>query len=616
MLYFVSNTNKLHFFQTILSISFAQSESTDGISDITKMLLAKIADDTNASKAANTTNQLLRQKTWYDNTFKPAKFDDDSALQVIQTVMLWAFHAKQSGDGTHMSTSLRSRMEHFQTLLEMTKGKPLSTEVTTLISSMTKLLSTEEAAERRQGVSVGWIAMSSQDSLHLFNSILLEHDGDIPDQKLELMHKFLLSQITGRRSGERLFVAAASWQLAIIEKDGKVFRKMAYTFCWLKNHGPGKYYSSFVHARKSGVENQLVVITLILLQRKGMIRSALDVFEGREELDIDSVRFETADDLEKKIRECDKLVKKQNVKRLQGDLDDDEDDSGNSLLIALRKHDEKYGSKIPFYTTYYKGTGFPTSTRFNPNATTMKDFGIAYGYTPKKSLRFGLTSGRKFFRQNSRNKVSSTMNGEAHLNMHLSHNSVIALTHYDNPNEYRLQTPANLMQQCVEEEEANIWMDRYVVTPAYMNPSFFRREHKVLLDPLPGSVEFIRQHARSPVLGGECDGVGCTMSFLYEGDRLQHMRQCNATQFKCPVAGCGKLFVTLNGCRDHVTKKSIHPNYEYNSAMSNKDKLPPKGVHIFWCPCCPRVENNWFRTQRGQDKHLKKNHRKTVPEEE
>jgi hypothetical protein len=181
------------------------------------------------------------------------------------------------------------------------------------------------------------------------------HYGVFPDSHLQTLHMLMMGKTTGRRSGEILYLAATSWgfTLFVSKKDGKSqLRGMQCTVCYKKGDGIGQYPVNFVEPKQECTEVNLVVITLLLLERKKIIKSAIAVYEGQEQLAIDPNVFETTLELERKLDAATKTMKGQFLAKLI-DKNDKDDNDESCLPEAVGRHVrelDKEDNKIPFYT--------------------------------------------------------------------------------------------------------------------------------------------------------------------------------------------------------------------------------------------------------------------------
>jgi len=149
----------------------------------------------------------------------------------------------------------------------------------------------KEERTRFQGESCAFTAITEQDTKHLLNSIMLRHEGILPTSQLEQVFKFVIGIVTGRRACEIESIAASSWEIHFEIINGERRRTISFIFCYKKGQGFAEFPCTFMECIESSTEVNLVVIALVVLERKGMIKSALDVYNGTERLKIDEHMF-------------------------------------------------------------------------------------------------------------------------------------------------------------------------------------------------------------------------------------------------------------------------------------------------------------------------------------
>jgi hypothetical protein len=327
-----------------------------------------------------------------------------------------------------------------------------------------------------------------------------------------------MGKTTGRRSGELFCLAATSWTLKFFDcSDGKRrLRKMHCITCFKNGDGVGQYPICFIETKEECTEVNLVVITLLLIERKKMIKSTIAVYDGHEWLVIDPNVFEMAQELESKLNAATDTMKGDHLNKL---LCGKEEDLSEAIVSYVRELDKK-DDKIPFYTVCRNG--FQTSEHFHPASSTIADFGRFAGWTPTPKFRFGGTCARKGARQDSKNLVASKTNKELHLTHQLGHGSNVAIRHYENARDYNDVMPSNLLQASTNVEMLEEMVESVTVRPSYENREFFDQTRPKLLQSLKPARQFLEAYARDPESKAEatfvCFGVGCGKSFMYYAD--------------------------------------------------------------------------------------------------
>ena len=111
--------------------------------------------------------------------------------------------------------------------------------------------------------------------------------------------------------------------------DGVIVRIMKFKFCYKKNIGIGDYDQSVTDGNT--VETCPIVWILIYLQVVGAIPSAIDVYNGKAQIHIDSSIYESCDILKSKLKRAEATLRKKQIEYLT--CDDNEDDDGTSMTL-------------------------------------------------------------------------------------------------------------------------------------------------------------------------------------------------------------------------------------------------------------------------------------------
>jgi hypothetical protein len=548
-------------------------------------------------KSACTLKKYTNSQRWYEKTF--GMMNQQSLDDIVENLCKYVL---DDSDGFSAATK-RTRIEDIKALLKIqnrsidTNGKQGG-----CITGVTQLLSKQEDKDRRSGKSVGWVAFSDLDYLHMMNSIIMYY-GALPDSELQTLHQLLMGKTTGRHSGEIQWLAAASWTIDFLNCDGQILRTMRCVLCNKKIDGPGKYTVCFAEPMDENTEVNLVVITLLLLERKKMINSALSVYDEAEVLSIDANVFETADELHAKLLEATDLMKEDNLGKLEETTDADIEEAvlPAGVVFYVRELDKKQGDKIPFYTTC--SAGLQTSTRSSSFAGTIKEFGVLFGWTPSRSLRFGGTCARKGARQDDTGEVRGSTNKEKHLNHQLGHTSNVALRHYENYRDYNNAIPANLLQKSTDPKLLQKVVSNFAVRASFEDPTFFNQAHPKLLDRLPPSRDFLQAYAHDPESDPEaafvCLGDDCEKQFLYCMDWRKHMssRECGSRQFHgccwCPMKFNNSEYIKVS---EHLSFCKGRPA----STFKMKPVVAKAEAQRYSCEC-----GRSFAAKKGLARHKK-----------
>lgn len=171
-------------------------------------------------KSACTLKKYTNSQRWYEKTF--GMMNQQSLDDIVENLCKYVL---DDSDGFSAATK-RTRIEDIKALLKIqnrsidTNGKQGG-----CITGVTQLLSKQEDKDRRSGKSVGWVAFSDLDFLHMMNSIIMYY-GALPDSELQTLHQLLMGKTTGRHSGEIQWLAAASWTIDFLNCNGQILRTM------------------------------------------------------------------------------------------------------------------------------------------------------------------------------------------------------------------------------------------------------------------------------------------------------------------------------------------------------------------------------------------------------
>ena len=248
---------------------------------------------------------IHRYKTHVDSDF------DDSTGDAIALNLL-AYVATLS---TSNSTK-RSILESMKWILKL-KNKVMNPKVSAALDAQVACSSADMRKDHQagRGGSSACVAMSHIDILHCTNTCLQNGGGILTDHEVMVIRQCALGAATGRRKSEIMTIAGASFRLervAMKDKDGKVMhnedgtviwiRVLHFQNCFMKNNGVGIFHNSSMETRET--HGNPIVWTLLLLQRRGMITSAHDVYTGKETINIDESVCEGATVLESKLHQA------------------------------------------------------------------------------------------------------------------------------------------------------------------------------------------------------------------------------------------------------------------------------------------------------------------------
>lgn len=397
-------------------------------------------------------------------------------------------------------------------------------------------------------------------------------------------------------------IAAASWKLKFAKnKRGETVRILSFQYCYETGKGPGIYKCSMPD------NGLLIPITLVLLERMGAIKSAVDVYNGSESLEIDGTRFETADVLRMKLEKASKMATAYNFRQLQtsmnviqkkqkktdnGGVDEEEDDIENvtRLNTALEELDREGGerSPLPMYTTVKNGQ--PLRRRLNCRDTSpVAKLFERCGYMPSKKFRVGVTSCLKFFRQNSKGEPTDGFNLESHLVQTMGHSSAIAHRH-DNSNLYRRRMPANVAQPSVCHDDVAAIIEKFWIEAAFNEPKLFSKDLVKVRGPsYPWGGDvclFLRAHSKREFpLDRQCQATGCDLKFHLYGDLRAHMAACNKGDFHCSMCSSQRIYSTYRKLRSHETSCKAY-QAAFRKAEQEKKAAKLDFMNMWVCKKC------------------------------
>jgi hypothetical protein len=406
-------------------------------------------------------------------------------------------------------------------------------------------------------------------------------------------------------------IAVASFKMKILTGEGGlVVRKLTYDSCYLKGRRVGIYGQMLIDGNT--VETDAIIWTLLYLQALGAIKCALDVYEGREELNVDSTIYESSEVLQAKLRKAENTLNTKQQVALMNPADNDT--IPNHLWDELIKnHDDD--DLISMLVTCHQTTREVSSKRMamgTANAL-LSDFARRYGYLPSSKFFFGSTGTRKNFQVDSRNSLQSTSyDTSAHLNIHANHSGQVALDHYEDEDAIKRNFPANLLRSSVGEAEAKIVLDNVEAHALFDIAGFFRPDWRKRLDALPPHKDFMIRYGSSPKFLGKCDCpvADCNQTFRFVSDLHDHVNQTHKgkkgkEKVTCP--SCDEIFEVGNYKSNHINPNSKTPckgKHELNPLINretkrSKDLGPPDGVWVFTCDECTW----WGYRQSDLNKH-------------
>jgi len=404
----------------------------------------------------------------------------------------------------------------------------------------------------------------------------------IPFKQIDVLAMIAIGQTTGRRKFELLTITPADIELDITKKDnGIVVREMRLTYCWKKNLGVGNYQQLIVG--NSILEKDAISFILLKLQHQGMINSALDVYRGDEELDIDDSLYESSGLLQTKLRSAAKSLNKNQREQFEHGTND----PSASLLSSLINEESTCSPdyRIPFWVATDPTLNSVTSNRMTESSANEYISKMLcktarnknhHGYQSSLKHKIGITSTRKSFRTNTSGAISANANFDMqnHLSKQCSHTEEVGKRHYENELDYQATIPANI-QQVDDQATANAIMMSVEYQPLYKQDGYHVPGHQFYTDPLPKPEAFLEEQSASATPNGlgviRCPVKDCNhqKSYRYYADFVQqHLRPSHyitknkktknksldpTAMVKCPA--CEGQYKATNFFVNHVVDK-------------------------------------------------------------
>ena len=429
--------------------------------------------------------------------------------------------------------------------------------------------------------------LTAQDMKHMIHCCLRNSpSGWIPTHQLQILHFLMLKHVTNLETAERGTIAANSWSLKLIRKgpdSAIVARELTFVYCYDYVKGIGSYKKTVVEDTQKTpftLESSVIVLTLVLLQRKGMLGkniTALDVYQGKKDLKINSKYFETAKDMVQKLKKADEnsggMIRSRLVFLTPGGRDrgyvfgglidmDQEETEASQSPAAVAAAAPKKASKIPMYTTFSCSGKMMHRLRFDPVGTEdLTVFGRACGYKPlPDSNQFGCHQHWETFNEYNKRHgrvyveekvAAAALDDETTKNQEdegLAADSegaacaavaVICEATENKENNDAAATAIGAAASSAAKQDSEKSNDDSKKTtdsltakptpkpiaPAYSVATFFSPDATVYDEPLPyaSAEDFIRAQAMTPSLQHKCPVPGCKQTFFYAGDVCQHV---------------------------------------------------------------------------------------------
>lgn len=196
--------------------------------------------------------------------------------------------------------------------------------------------------------------------------------------------KLVVSLNSSRRHFESTTIAPATFTY---RHDTSV---LEFKYLHAKRRGTGRNKQTV--STMPNVEDCGVVWTLLLLQKIGAIESAVDVWDGKEQLQVDAQHFENAESLRKLLDTAKKTLNEKQVRALENG----DDRALDNLLDTMAKV-HKTEDPVPIFLLPSNKHGEPSSKRMSSAAhdRLLRELGTRYGYVSSHQTYFGTTAARK-----------------------------------------------------------------------------------------------------------------------------------------------------------------------------------------------------------------------------
>jgi hypothetical protein len=506
---------------------------------------------------------------WYDKKFDKA-FDDSSGHEIWHNLLSLVHQNRKTTAGN----TVRSYMDQARVIV-LLKRRPINEIVDFTRRLQNRTATRQIIVEKASGKYRATITFSRLDRLHMLHCCLQSNNGKLDSKHLQTLALVAMHTATGRRAAEMLTISATSLRLQIVKLPcGLTKRKLHFLFHSMKRVGPGDYHQRLVDPAAQYVEDNAVVLMLLYLERRRMIRSALEVYHGREDLRLDARRFETPEDLRTAVERARDETTADAFLRISGrvlfpdddsdkdgdpsDRDDgtDGDPSGNGLddfqkferrLSEIRKK----SGKEPLFVKFTAGSGgHLTTSPLDRDASHvhLRKIAVALaGYQPSKFKMIGFTCFRKSYIADSYHARGLGADAISFLDSQVANSASIRHSHYIDHDSRRRSTDSNFLQHTMEKEYAEWELSGSKITPAYDLDGYFEPGRKPHTDPLPRAIAFLTEHAANPtpvpISSWRADQFACPITacpdtFTTYGDLLQHVSQCRLATRPDAVLRC------------------------------------------------------------------------------
>jgi len=453
------------------------------------------------------------------------------------------------------------------------------------------------AVSRREKVTgeyLGPIAASHLDFRHVLHVLMANSLGDIgmlPQREMQEFFGLILSFNTSRRPLELFSIALQSFEFVkTLDEHGNCFdRRLRFDFVYAKGYGIGHYQQSIVENDVCFTEVHVIAHLLLLLEGRGLIRSAIDVFDGREELQLSVDQCETVEDLITVFNVASTRLRNACLKDMMGvhktgglgsafcldDVDVDDDDVSRSsqgtkvFYQFLCEERCKHGKQVLFVR--HTRQGLPTSepADYSQKQVVIQNIMDAAGYIRSRKATISTYSCRKGYVLDVVTGRVLGISDEGFWDCQMMNRKPVRFEVYRDHDRIRGTMPANLKSRTVPKRHAEFFADHTPVSSAFEKKVLFSGKVKPMLQEHLHVREFIRTYGgwSAPLFDAgpvTCPYRSCGRKFCLISDFLNHICTCALVNDDVWNAGdsdpggvrgscaCGKLIT--GECRSKVCR--------------------------------------------------------------
>ena len=451
----------------------------------------------------------------------------------------------------------------------------------------------------------------------------------------------IVGRKTGRRKFEIMTIVLSSLHYEMTEDDqsGKKLRTLEFCYLFQKGSGPGVYQQKMMGG--VSIDECPVAWTLLLLQHLGGCGNALDVYQGREKLNVDSQLFGNVADLKSKLEIANRKVKAKLTQivtsrnRHSSDTEDTMDSVESDLwsefiktdnfpITAMAKVHEQARRVMSVPMKIDAAKKIPGNVRalfcFLSFCHQISNVALQimrrYGYLSSPDKWLGIQNQRRDYQQDT--KIAAQLpafDSRMHQDVNSGHTASVARSSYINDNAVKSSVPANLLSRGNDPDLAKMALDIGEHPPLYSIPGRFLDNWEVRDASPPGIEDFLRQNGVSPPFfrGCCCMVDDCKEIFTFQSDLRDHLSDRHggrSTDDKisttCPTCFKSmplKTFLRSLCCQDPGT----NPLVNSTERTSAKKDGPPPAVVVYFCGIC---NPKWFScTPEELTRHSKTKHK-------